>query len=123
MQKTPENLKWAIGKLMELGYMAEFPQTEASILLTAKGFLNIVGDQPACYEDRNDDPARGPERVEIRPFIPVGVAVDKLMENLNERFQRFPKLIQQRAVWEELGYTPADGRSSAEIRVWVEKGD
>ena len=112
-------IDWALDQLSLFEYMEGYPKRAESLELVAKGFLDIVYPQPICYEDRNDDPERGPERVIVRDEIPMQDAADALMRELAGRFTKFPPLIKIRACWEGLGYSTADGKNSGEMGDYV----
>lgn len=58
MEKTGDNLAWALETLSQMGHLRGYPQEENQRILTARAFLTIVGPyEPPPYEiDPGSDP-------------------------------------------------------------------
>ena len=111
MEKTPENIKWALGGISQLDYLPGYPQNDAALLGVAKAFLSIVGDRPEIRVEVDPGPEaeRGDKKYDVYPFVPVQETVDWLMEQLQDKCEKFPVPYKMRQVYEQR-YTPADGK-------------
>lgn len=100
MEKTPENVAWALRMLRRMSYLRGGPQTEEQQILAAQVFLRIVGPyEPQPYEI---DPGPNPGPVFFTPrHYTTQETVDWLLEELLENNDgTFPSMSEIRRVYD-----------------------
>jgi hypothetical protein len=117
VERTEANIEWALMQLNLLKSMDGFPRFEdqqASLRLMARGFLNIVDDQPEHWFEGYNEKLGKPERQLAQPFVSAEETVNWLLERILDSEKKFPPLIRMREIYETRWRT-ADRRLSGEL--------
>jgi len=114
MKQTEHNVAWAIRKLSVLSGLDGFPRTEPGLRGIAMALLDIVCDQPDCYEDKYDTATGTGTRVKTREAMTAEQTVDWLLARVLASVERFPAPIVMRRLY-ETRFTASDGKLSGEL--------
>jgi hypothetical protein len=119
MEKTEETIDWALSKLNLLKTLDGFPRfddQQPGLRLMARGFLNIVDDQPEHWVQGYNNELGKPERQLAQPFVSAEETVDWLIERILDSEKKFPPLIRMREIY-ETKWRCADRKLSGELIV------
>ena len=94
MERTPENIAWALEGLLSLADLRGFPQTEPQQMSLARAFLRIVGPyEPEPYEvDPGPDAEPGACKMIQPRWFTTQETVDWLMDELRLTCKTFPSI-------------------------------
>lgn len=104
IEKNEEGINWALSKINQLRGLDGFPRfadQEASLRLMARGFLNIVDDQPEHWIEGYDETLGKPEKQLAQPFVSAEETADWLLERIIDSEHKFPPLIRMRELYEK----------------------
>lgn len=101
MQKTDDNISWAIETLMKMGNLRNFPKEDGQLLLTARAFLNIVDDDAPKQEEIDPRDQPPPVYFEYKAYT-AQETVEWLLDALMlENDGNFPSMMLMRETYEK----------------------
>ena len=83
MKQTEPNIGWAVTKLQILSGLDGFPRTIDGLRGIAIALLDIVDDQPECWEDQYDTTVGHGVRRMARPEVAAEETVDWLLARVS----------------------------------------